>query len=84
VKLSHEEHKIINHIAEQTFEKVMTRLKYIEEDNVPEYLAYRLLNAIEWVSPNLNLTKHIANRIVKHYSPPIVKGILTRHFDLNY
>ena len=73
-------------IAKTIYTKVNTRLKYQNETNVPEYFAIRLIDAIEWSSPEYAFAKQIANNIVEsEYELPVgATAIIRKHFDLGY
>ena len=80
---------IINDIAENLYNKIKLRLSYDEEviqNNVPEYIAYLILHAIEWDSPSIEYNRYIANHLVGDlFSLPVgTSGILKRYFDLPY
>jgi hypothetical protein len=76
---------IIKQHAKQIYSKILTRLNYEEDAAVGEYFAYRLVNAIEWGSPQIKYTKHIAKYIVRHFTLSSVSiGIIKKHFDLPY
>lgn len=87
--LNPQELPIIEDIANQVYNKIKTRLTYEGEDianNVPEYIAYRLLHAIEWASPKPEYSKYIALHLMEEgYAYPIgTSGIVRKYFDLPY
>jgi hypothetical protein len=80
---------IIEDIAQSIYGKVKLRLSFTDESieqSVAEYVAHRLLNAIEWESPDIEYTRYIALHLVDEdfKYPKGTTAILKRYFDLPY
>lgn len=89
MSLNPQELPIIEDIANLVYAKIKQRLAYEGEDiekAVPEYVALRLMNAIEWASPNVEYTKHIAGHLMdgSFTFPAKMSGIVRKYFDLPY
>lgn len=73
-------------LADDIYGKVMLRLTRDDDvdPSVPEYVAVRLIDAIEWGSPHYEFTNQIAEHIVDtgELLSDKVKAILRKHFDL--
>ena len=87
--LNPQELPIIEDIATLIYHKLKTRLAYEGEnisECVPEYVALRLMNAIEWASPRVEYTKHIAGHLMDgtFAFPAKMSGIVRKYFDLPY
>lgn len=74
-------------IAENVYGTVMLRITRDDDiDPVPEYVADRLITAIEWASPHYEYTKRIAELVIDQGEllPQGTVGLLRKHFDLTY
>lgn len=80
-----DDEQLVAQIARLTHIKVMTRLGYEGDQDIPEYVATRLINAIEWASPHYDMTKAIASHVIEECKLPVGTAVLMRkHFDLRY
>lgn len=89
MSLNPQELPIIEDIATLVYAKIKQRLAYEGEDiatSVPEYIAHRLINAIEWASPRVDYTPHIAEHLMdgSFAFPEKMSGIVRKYFDLPY
>jgi hypothetical protein len=71
--------------AEIILNKVMTRLGYENEQDIPEAIAIRLIDGLEWCAPSPDIARLAAHKLVEDYELPRgVSGHLKKHFDLTY
>jgi len=73
-------------LADDVYTKVALRI--VRDDDVdagvPEYVACRLIDAIEWASPHYAFTKRIAELVVEggELLSNDAKSLIRKHFDL--
>lgn len=89
MSLNPQELPIIEDVATLVYAKIKQRLSYAGDDiatAAPEYVAHRLMNAIEWASPRVDYTWYIAERLMdgSFVFPAKMSGIVRKYFDLPY
>jgi hypothetical protein len=73
-------------IAEDVYLKVIRRSMNRDEADIPEYIAYRMINAIEWASPSWEYTKQIAQFLIDggYVLPTGTSAIIRKYFNLGW
>ena len=72
----------IRFIAMNIYKKIMSRINLNEEFDVPSYVAWRLIGAIEWASPHYSFSPAITEEVCSNPIPAAAIKIIRKHFNI--
>lgn len=83
--LSSNDLKAIKECAARVYHMAMYNAVKNDAKDISEYVAGEIIDLSEWMSPDIDWTKHIAVQVMDLFKlPPGVSIHIKKHFDLPY